>query len=128
LAVVGVTVAGLAVVGVTAAALAAVVVVVLAAAGAAVVEVVLVDFFSVVVVLEACFVGLLDPHAAAMRPPATTKVTTTHRVFPVRPGAASATSGVTFLNTAAPLVGAIPDYRRAQGRGLLRRHIPNWAT
>jgi hypothetical protein len=106
---------GLAVVGVTTTAPDLTVVVVVGPAAAAVVvvedavvEVVLLCFFSVVVVLDACFSGVLDPHAAAIRPPATTKVTTIHRFFPLRPDAVSATSGVTRVNTAAPLVMAVP--------------------
>ena len=81
-------------------------VVVVAAAGAAVVVVVgavvdvvvvvLLDFF---VAFDACLVGVLEPHAAAMRPPARTRVTTTHRVRPGRPDAMCATSGVIRADT-----------------------------
>jgi hypothetical protein len=100
-AVVGV-VLGFAVVGVV---LEPVVVVVAPAAAAVVVvedgaDVVVVDGFvvCVVVVVElAFFDGVLDPHAAAISPPARTIVPRSH-LIPVRPDTGSAASGVTRLN------------------------------
>jgi hypothetical protein len=79
------------------------------------------EFFCVVVVL--CFFGGLalgvpDPHAAAINPPARTMVPMSHR-FPVRRGAAPDSSGVTRVNTycSSPRCGANAAKRKARPFG-----------
>jgi hypothetical protein len=125
LAVVGVVLAAAAVVGVVPA---AVVEVVLGAVVVVVLELCFFDDAVVVVVFDEAL-GVLDPHAAAIRPPASTMVPRSHRVR-LRLGSASVVPRVIRSNPntycSSHRCGA--PCRHARGRELLRRVIPNGAT
>jgi hypothetical protein len=103
---------------------AAVVIVVVVVPGTVVVVVVAAECLAglVVVVVDLVALGVLDPQAAATKPPARTIVPTSQR-FPLRLDVVSVSSGVTRVNTYCSSPSAVPDAARLKARRL-RRRIP----